>query len=257
MKRHVLCVVLCASCHGEKQKAPAAVASTATPMPVASAPASTSVPEPSAPMDPLAVAKRWNDALNTSDMTALSSLYADRVKYYGVMFDRAALVKKVSEILAKKPYHQDIHDVSHWRVKSGIRVQFHKHFGSRTEAGGYLILDESTHLVIEESDMTTDDTLLFAGKCVPLLEETTVTGYLSHTQGPPPDDYWVIALDKRVCVMGEDGGARSACELPELWGDGARSLRESKTYSLTGSFVPGARHQECAFDVTTARVLDR
>ena len=208
-------------------------------------------------MDPPSVAKRWSDALNAADMTALSSLYADKIKYYGVSFDRAALVEKVSKILARKPYHQEIKDVAHWRVKNGIRVQFHKLYGSKTEAGGYLVLDDATHLIIEESDMTTDDTLLLAGKCTPYFVVTTITGDLSHAQGPPNDDFWVIALDKRVCLMNEDGGDRAVCELPEATGNLVGTLPESKPFSLTGTFGPPLRHQPCSFDITSARAITK
>jgi hypothetical protein len=198
--------------------------------------------------------------VNTSDMTALSALYADKVKYYGVSFDRAALVKKVADILAKKPYHQEIKSVSHWHVKNGERVQFHKSFGSRTENGGYLILDDKTHLVIEESDMTTDDTLLLAGKCIPYGQTVTVTGDVAHAVGTESEDFWVIGLDQRVCIMDVDGGARAACSLPEAFG-GPSS--ESVPYALTGFFGPTSHHQECSFTVTstpahsTAEVSER
>lgn len=254
MKKLVL-LVLCAACHRAK---PVPVETTRV---VAPPPATTSVtgaPSASAVaprvLDPAAVAKRWNDALNTSDMNALSALYADKVKYYGATFDRATLVKKVAATLAKKPYHQEIEEVDHWRVKNGIRVQFHKRFGSHTEKGGYLILDPKTLLILEESDMTTDDTLLLAGKCIPYNQTVTVTGDLSHAMGPPNDDYWVIALDERVCVMDEDGGGRSACELPEAQGD-IGTPSEATTYSMTGTFESTKWHQECGFFITRLRAI--
>jgi hypothetical protein len=253
MMMRAFVLVLLVSCRQEKQQPPAIE----TPSVVASAPASATasaaMPEASAPLDPLTVAKRWNDALDTSDMTTLASLYADKVKYYGVSFDRAALVKKVSDTLAKKPYHQDIKDVDHWQTTNGIRVQFHKHYGSHTEAGGYLLLDAKTHLIIEESDMTTDDTLLLAGKCTPYFETVTVTGELSRASATN-DDFSVIVLDKRICLSDEDGG-RSACEIPEVSGDVVGSLHDQSRYSFTGSFESGSRHQECAFDVKSGRPI--
>ena len=246
MKRVVL-LFFCLSCTREKPSPTVETTATTSAAPTASASAAPAV------VDPAVIAKRWNDALNTSDMTALASLYADKVKYYGVSFDRAVLVKRVADTLAKKPYHQEIKDVSHWHAKNGIRVQFHKYFGSRKENGGYLILDEKTLLVTEESDMTTDDTLLLAGKCIPYNQTVTVTGELSHATGSPNDDFWVIGLDKRVCLMDEDGGARSVCELPETLG--ASPLRESVQYSFTGTFGPPFRHQECSFGVTSSHAI--
>jgi hypothetical protein len=202
----VLGVVLLTSCK-QRDSAPSTTSSPdASTVPAPSGSTTSGVPS-SADERERAVLSRWNDALNKGETGALRALYAASVLYYGTTLDGPSCVRRVAAALANAPgYHQEIEikgvadDVPE---PTRATLFFTKRNAGRTY-DAYLVVDDVTSTILEESDRTTDANLVKRGVCFSYGSPVTLGGTLSRDAYPANDrteDGEFLNLDKPVCVI--------------------------------------------------------
>jgi hypothetical protein len=154
-----------------------------------------------------AVVERWNAALDAHDVTALAPLYsAIEVVYYGAHVDGATCVKRARAALARDPsYRQSIAitNVETYDDDAHATVFFTKRNGDKSY-DAYVVIDRATLKIVEESDRTTNKSLVKSGSCVAYESEHTFVGTLSqssyiHHDKASTSEY--IAFDHPVCVV--------------------------------------------------------
>jgi hypothetical protein len=156
-----------------------------------------------------ATVAHWNEALNAGDTGTLRTLYAPSVLYYGTQLDGAKCVGRIVAALEKaRGYHQDI-EIKSVREDEEDAQRATVFFTKRTQAmqyDAYIVVDQSTSKILEESDATTDANLVKRGACFSYDSNVTLTGTLRaamHLAGDEAVPGTSLDLDKEVCVIAD------------------------------------------------------
>ncbi|HYC84739.1 MAG TPA: hypothetical protein VEB86_05930, partial [Chryseosolibacter sp.] len=107
---------------------------------------------------------KWNDAHTLRSSGAFSSLYSDKVKFYGSILPSHKCISTKEDVLKKRPgFHQKLNgDLVLTGYSNGvIRCDFVKSVTINdkvTEYNAYLVVKEldGNYYIVEESDLTTD-----------------------------------------------------------------------------------------------------